>query len=465
MNKKLTPAVAAAKGREVDLSVPNLSTVALRDAHRRHLEKELGSKQAVRRAYAEGARSITFEQALNARFRILGPDGSKQSSSGLLFPFTAGFAHLRCDQQPRNLRGDQCKYLTPLGCKFHLKVFGDGDPVIATEGWKDALRIHLETGKTTVALPSASAYKSIPATVEQIVYDADAAHNPYVWGLLIRAGILNKAARIGFFNRDVAGAKGGACEFFNNGGDYSTVQFFKPRALVREIYKGWSADLRADFIRGNIRTLIRCMDELGIDSIDSALLLKQAQRQVKVTNDQVVALQHRYAKSLQDDDAEPDEPDDTYSRALVIEAEIGAAWRADYKSKDFHWNYNGRHWQQCQGNDYAESAIEKVYDLKGWRQRAKHVVASDLAGFRRRIKRGVPGSATGLVPFAKGIVRLSDMTLHPHSPDFGNTYCLPYEWLGIDSPCDKFDEFLNDRLGDSDTVSLFVAACKSYKVA
>ena len=39
------------------------------------------------------------------------------------------------------------KYLTRKGCKFSLKVFGDGEPVIATEGWKDAFRIHLETGK------------------------------------------------------------------------------------------------------------------------------------------------------------------------------------------------------------------------------------------------------------------------------------------------------------------------------
>ena len=96
-----------------------------------------------------------------------------------------------------------------MGCKFSLKVFGDGEPVIATEGWKDALRIHLETGKTTVALPSVSAYRIIPPSVQEIVY-ADSAHNPFVWGLLIRAGIANKVARIGFFPREVAGAKGGA---------------------------------------------------------------------------------------------------------------------------------------------------------------------------------------------------------------------------------------------------------------
>lgn len=111
---------------------------------------------------------------------FVGPDGVRQSSSGILFPFSDGFAHLRCDEKPRNKQGDPCKYLTPVGCKFSLKVFGDGEPVIATEGWKDAFRIHLETGKTTVALPSVSAYGIIPPSVQEIVYDADAAHNPYV---------------------------------------------------------------------------------------------------------------------------------------------------------------------------------------------------------------------------------------------------------------------------------------------
>ena len=59
-------ASASAKGQEVDLSIPNLSATALRDCHRRHLEKELGSKRAVRPAYANGARSITLEQALDS---------------------------------------------------------------------------------------------------------------------------------------------------------------------------------------------------------------------------------------------------------------------------------------------------------------------------------------------------------------------------------------------------------------
>lgn len=141
-----------------------------------------------------------------------------------------------------------------------------------------------------MALPSVSAYRIIPPSVEKIVYDADAAHNPYMWGLLVRAGILNRKAHIGFFPREVAGDKGGTCEFFSGGGDWSQVTFVKPRALVREIYKGWSPNLRADFIHRNPRVLIRCLDELDFDPLDSEILLKQASRQVKATKDMVAAL-------------------------------------------------------------------------------------------------------------------------------------------------------------------------------
>lgn len=346
-----------------------------------------------------------------------------------------------------------------MGCKFSLKVFGDGEPVIATEGWKDAFRIFLETGNTTVALPSVSAYKIIPASVRLIVYDADAAHNPYVWGLLVRAGLLSKTARIGFFPRSVAADKGGACEFFNNGGDWCEVSFAKPRALVREIYKGWSSTLRADFIRGNLRVVIRCMAELGLDPIESELLLEQSRKQVKASKEQVQALQQRYLNSLKGEADDPDEPEDTYSRVQAIKALIGGVWRADYASETSYRYYTGTHWERVHGNDYALGAIEVVYDAKGWVIREKPTVSSDLAGFRRAIGNAIPPCRSGFIPFSNGMLRLSDKALLPHSPDYGNDYCLPYPWQGVDAPCDKFDAFLKDRLGDDDTVALIYAAC------
>ena len=70
-----------------------------------------------------------------------------------------------------------------------------------------------------------------------------------------------------------------------------------------------------------------------------------------------------------------------------------------------------------------------------------------------------PPCRGGFIPFSNGMLRLSDKALLPHSPDYGNDYCLPYPWQGVDAPCDKFDAFLKDRLGDDDTVALIYAAC------
>ena len=70
MGSKKPSALAGAKGLKLDLYVTNLSAMALRDCHRRHLEKELGSKRALQLAYACGARSITRQRAPDARFRI-----------------------------------------------------------------------------------------------------------------------------------------------------------------------------------------------------------------------------------------------------------------------------------------------------------------------------------------------------------------------------------------------------------
>ena len=56
---------------------------------------------------------------------------------------------------------------------------GDGEPVIATEGWKDAFRIHLEIGKTTLALPSVSAYRIIALAESQKYLEINAKSEHY----------------------------------------------------------------------------------------------------------------------------------------------------------------------------------------------------------------------------------------------------------------------------------------------
>ena len=189
----------------------------LTKAHREHLKDELGGTKGVNAAIKYGARSIDEEEAKNLGFSLMGKDG-KQYTSGLILPFMYGFSQLRCDKVLRNKKGKIVKYLSQAGRKASIMIFGNGEPKIATEGWKDALAIHINTGETTAAITGVHSWKLLPETIELIIYDADAKQNPGVWGPLIDAGLEREGTKISFFPEEITGPKGGACEYFKNGG-------------------------------------------------------------------------------------------------------------------------------------------------------------------------------------------------------------------------------------------------------
>lgn len=202
-----TNAVKAGEGR----------ATTLEPHHVEHLLKELGSPAAVDAAVRYGARSITAEEASRMGFRLF-VNGKAQTSSGLLLPFGGKFGQLRCDNPPLNARGEPAKYLNRARSKAEPAIFGDGEPTHATEGWKDALRLHLELEVTTCAIAGVGHWPLLPGSVRHLIYDADASINPAVWGQLIKAGLARRGLKLAFFPADVAGPKGGACEFFANGG-------------------------------------------------------------------------------------------------------------------------------------------------------------------------------------------------------------------------------------------------------
>ena len=157
--------------------------------HVEHLLKELGSPAAVDAAVRYGARSITTEEARRMGFRLF-VNGKAQTSSGLFLPFGGKFGQLRCDNPPLNARGEPAKYLNRARSKAEPAIFGDGEPTHATEGWKDALRLHLELGTTTCAIAGVGHWPLLPGSIRQLIYDADASTNPGVWGQLIKACLL-----------------------------------------------------------------------------------------------------------------------------------------------------------------------------------------------------------------------------------------------------------------------------------
>jgi len=213
----------------------------LTEAHHDHLLQELGP-DGLAIALQLGARSIDAEEAHRLGFRF-----RSHHTGGLLLPFAEDFAQLRCDHPPLGSDGQPIKYLSPKGRKQQPATVGTGEPTAATEGLKDAIALHLLSGETVQAIAGVSGWHLLASSVRLLIYDADAALNPGVWGPLVVAGLQRPALRLAFWPSEVAGPKGGACEFRNAGGELATVTRLKARELLRELPSGWDRSLRVDW--------------------------------------------------------------------------------------------------------------------------------------------------------------------------------------------------------------------------
>lgn len=244
--------------------------------HRAHLLKELGP-EGPDLAANFGACSIDAGEAHRLGFRW----GSHRTG-GLLLPFDGDFAQLRCDDPPIDQSGRAVKYLNRAGAKQQPATFGDGSPTVATEGWKDGLAIHLRTGATVQAIPGVTAHKALAETVIQLIYDADARENPAVWSQLVTAGLQRRILSVGFFPAEIAGPKGGACEFFAQDGDFRSIAWRKPRLLLQELPKGWKPDIRADWKPHAVRHLARLAIRAGYGRDTARQMVADAAKAIKL---------------------------------------------------------------------------------------------------------------------------------------------------------------------------------------
>lgn len=272
------------------------ATSQLSESHRQHLLSELGGEAAVKAAIRYGARSIDADEAHAMGFRYKGWRGG-----GLLLPFGDKFAQLRLDDPPTGRDGKPVKYLNLKGVKQQPATFGEGEPTQATEGWKDGLRLHLETREPVQAIAGVTGHKQLAPSVKVLLYDADASANPHVCRPLLRAGTERKGLRLGFFDRTIAGPGGGACEFFNGGGDFNSLRLYKPLELLTALPDLWPKQIRPDWIdlalscavtagldlslsgqamEGLLRPVCRRLG-VGIDSGRAALGREQARRDRK----------------------------------------------------------------------------------------------------------------------------------------------------------------------------------------
>jgi len=256
----------------------------LTDQHRKHLLAELGSEEAVAKAIAYGARSVTAEEAQALGYRVRGTDDQIHHPSGLLLPFSGEFGQLRPDSPVIPKGGKKpAKYLGRAGAKQTVMVFGDGEPTIATEGWKDALALHLNTGATACGIAGVSAWKLLPPSVKLLIYDADAAWKPGVWGALAAAGLDRRDLKLAFFPQVRGDSTAGACEFFRH---HSPEEFeaiaqkaYSARELIHSIREHWSRDIRADLQVSNVRALATIAFRAGFDESTVTLLVDAAAKQ------------------------------------------------------------------------------------------------------------------------------------------------------------------------------------------
>jgi phage/plasmid-associated DNA primase len=154
------------------------------------------------------------------------------------------------------------------------------------------------------------------------------------------------------------------------------------------------------------------------------------------------------------------EPLDTRERNTYLSGLLGRYWRRSPDGKDRWEHWCGSHWVEVVGDDELSAAIESFADLQAWKNRELATFRSLQAAFRRTIQSSSECGISGLIPFRNGCLFLSDNTLHPHRPENGNTWCLPYDFHPM-ATCDRVIAFLSDRLGDEASVDVFRAFGRS----
>lgn len=154
------------------------------------------------------------------------------------------------------------------------------------------------------------------------------------------------------------------------------------------------------------------------------------------------------------------EPLNTRERNAYLFGMLGQQWRFSSTGKD-HWQrWTGTHWEDVIGDDPICRELERFAVLQGWQNRELPALRSLQAAFRRSIEPAATRAVEGLLPFRNGCLLLDDVRLIPHDPAHGNTWALPYDYNPA-ATCPGIESLLLDRLGDTASVALFRAYCRS----
>lgn len=446
-----------------------------------------------------GVRSVSQREAI----ALLGY--SNNVTSGIWFPFGSGFGQLRLDSpglgmpkylSPRKGIAKPCIWV-PSGCQV-------SDLAAVTEGWKDAFLATIRGGKPVGAIAGVT---HVPSILPQglgltLVFDSDGLRNANVAQALIKGG-LHLKGKIALIPED-AGDKAGFTEFFSSGYDQGGFNNLLANAQApRQFLLDWLDYLSRAPLPKHCETLTQLYKKLW-------QLTWHLDRNCPELRSRVEAFCLAHSK---ENDAKLKKPDVQFLRRLALQPFRDAErqqWLAARKAEardaltgswpvtncfdealtfgrkgislppagklaalmESHWNdqlkyrldfssfytYKQGRWERVSDREVKE-LVQRELDAAGAAgEYGQAAVDSTVNLFSQRVSVRSWPKSYGLIPFQNGVLRIADNTLLDHSPAYGFTWQLPYDYVP-GATCDPVLDWLKATCNGDELVVQLLRAC------
>ncbi|MDV3351726.1 phage/plasmid primase, P4 family [Leptothoe sp. LEGE 181152] len=449
-----------------------------------------------------GVRSVTEGEAT----QLL---GFKALDFGIWFPFGGGYGQLRYNTAKPKYHNPKKEKCTPTAWSPTGNI---KDCEAITEGWCDAF-IGTQRGKVNVAATAGVSHvpSTLPASTGQtVLFDADGMTNGGVMQALIKAG-LHLRGKIQLIPLE-CGPKAGCEEFFKVGKTADDFQdLLKAAVSPRVFLERWLTFLLA--WEQELPKQIESLDKLYRKVFELAYLCDRNGETLALKVEQFVKAHSKkwIGKSLslpairkfkadaerpyREDEAKAqiekrkEAAKDSVSRgswpvkhclndAVTISptgqttmAPSGAiaglmevSWgdelkyRLDFSSFYAYGRSTPGKWERVSDREVKE-LIQRELDATGAEGfYGLTSVESSATLLAQRVSVRKWPVERDLVPFKNGVLRLSDNTLLPHSPKYGFTWQLPYEYLPS-ATGDPIIEWMRWAVNEDETVVQLIRAC------
>ena len=435
--------------------------------------------------------------------------GFHARDSGLWFPFGHGYGQLRHDTVAP-------KYINPNSARAAPTAWSPtgniDDCDVVTEGWCDAF-IGTQRGKINVAAVAGVSHvvSTLPANGGQtVLFDADGMTNFAVMQQLIKAG-RHLGGKIQLILLE-CGPKAGCEEFFNAGKTAEDFQaLLKDAVSPRVFLERWLAflleweqelpkniasldklyqkifelaylcDRNGETLSAKIERFVQLHSKKWIGKSLTLPQIRnfkadaekpyreqeaktQLEKRKKAAKDSVARGSWAVKRCLNEAVIISPTGQATMAPSGAIAGQMEVSWGNELKYRlDFNSFYAyGRtipgKWERVSEREVKE-LIQRELDAAGAEGfYGLTSVESSATLLAQRVSVREWPTERNLVPFKDGVLRLSDHTLLPHSPEYGFTWQLPYKYLpGV--TCDPIIEWLRWAVNEDETVVQLIRAC------